>query len=85
MVCPVIDVIEDETLRYQYGSAKATSIGGFDWNLQFTWHGIPDYERQRRASDIMPVRYVPPPLLGPVLAAVVVVGGGCVCVCSGVM
>jgi polypeptide N-acetylgalactosaminyltransferase len=56
VVCPVIDVIEDESLRYQYGSAKATSIGGFDWNLQFTWHGIPEYERQRRGSDIAPVR-----------------------------
>ena len=58
VVCPVIDVIEDETLRYQYGSAKSTSIGGFDWNLQFTWHGIPDYERKRRGEDIAPVRYV---------------------------
>ncbi|XP_070210950.1 polypeptide N-acetylgalactosaminyltransferase 5-like [Littorina saxatilis] len=56
VVCPVIDVIEDETLRYQYGSAKSTSIGGFDWNLQFTWHGIPDYERKRRPNDISPVR-----------------------------
>ncbi|XP_076468452.1 polypeptide N-acetylgalactosaminyltransferase 5-like [Babylonia areolata] len=56
VVCPVIDVIEDESLRYQFGSAKATSIGGFDWNLQFTWHGIPDYERQRRGNDIAPVR-----------------------------
>lgn len=56
VVCPVIDVIEDETLRYQYGSAKSTSIGGFDWNLQFTWHGIPDYERDRRGNDIAPVR-----------------------------
>nr|KAG5704807.1 hypothetical protein BaRGS_015190 [Batillaria attramentaria] len=56
VVCPVIDVIEDETLRYQYGSAKSTSIGGFDWNMQFTWHAIPEYERVRRGSDIAPVR-----------------------------
>lgn len=57
VVCPVIDVIEDETLKYQYGSAKATSIGGFDWNLQFTWHGIPEYERKRRGNDVAPIRY----------------------------
>ncbi|XP_055872598.1 polypeptide N-acetylgalactosaminyltransferase 5-like isoform X2 [Biomphalaria glabrata] len=56
VVCPVIDVIEDDTLKYQYGSAKATSIGGFDWNLQFSWHAIPEYERQRRSSDIAPIR-----------------------------
>ncbi|XP_046349821.1 polypeptide N-acetylgalactosaminyltransferase 5-like isoform X1 [Haliotis rufescens] len=56
VVCPVIDVIEDDSFKYQYGSAKATSIGGFDWNLQFTWHSIPEYERTRRANDILPVR-----------------------------
>ncbi|CAG5134607.1 unnamed protein product [Candidula unifasciata] len=56
VVCPVIDVIEDDTLKYQYSSAKATSIGGFDWNMQFSWHGIPDYERQRRGSDVAPIR-----------------------------
>ncbi|KAJ8314026.1 hypothetical protein KUTeg_008587 [Tegillarca granosa] len=57
-VCPVIDVIEDETLKYQYGSARSTSIGGFDWNLQFNWHAIPEYERKRRDNkDYLPVRY----------------------------
>ena len=60
VVCPVIDVIEDDTLKYQYGSAKSTSIGGFDWNMQFSWHGIPDYERKRRASDVDPIRSVEP-------------------------
>ncbi|XP_059171538.1 polypeptide N-acetylgalactosaminyltransferase 5-like [Physella acuta] len=56
VVCPVIDVIEDDTLKYQYSSAKATSIGGFDWNMQFSWHGIPEFERQRRASDVAPIK-----------------------------
>lgn len=56
VVTPVIDVIEDDSFRYQYGSAKSTSIGGFDWSLQFTWHGIPDVERQRRNNDVAPIR-----------------------------
>ena len=53
---PVIDVLDDETLRYQYSGAKATSVGGFDWNLQFNWHAIPDRERKRRSRDIDPVQ-----------------------------
>ena len=57
VVCPVIDVIEDETLRYLYGSARSTSIGGFDWGMQFTWHAIPDSERNRRTHDIDPIRF----------------------------
>ena len=34
VVTPVIDVIDDDTLKYQYSSAQSTSVGGFDWNLQ---------------------------------------------------
>lgn len=56
VVTPVIDVIDDETLRYQYSGAKSTSIGGFDWNLQFNWHAIPERERKRRKSDVSPVQ-----------------------------
>ena len=55
VVCPVIDVIDDDTLRYQYSKAASTSIGGFDWNLQFSWHAIPDYLRKSRSSDVLPV------------------------------
>lgn len=57
VVCPVIDVIEDDSFKYQYGNARATSIGGFDWNMQFNWHAIPEYERKRRSfKDYLPVR-----------------------------
>ena len=56
VVTPVIDVVDDETLRYQFSSAKSTSVGGFDWNLQFNWHAIPDREKKRRKLDTDPVR-----------------------------
>jgi polypeptide N-acetylgalactosaminyltransferase len=59
VVCPVIDVIEDDSFKYQYGNARSTSIGGFDWNLQFNWHAIPEDERARRDyKDYAPVRFV---------------------------
>lgn len=59
VVCPVIDVIEDDSFKYQYGNARSTSIGGFDWNLQFNWHAIPEDERARREyKDFLPVRWV---------------------------
>lgn len=58
VVAPVIDVIDDKTMQYKFGDAKATNVGGFDWNLQFNWHGIPDREMKRRQSDVDPVRYV---------------------------
>lgn len=52
VVTPVIDVIDDQTLQYHYGSAKSTSIGGFDWNLQFNWHAIPEREHKRRSNPV---------------------------------
>lgn len=51
VVCPVIDVIDDDTLEYHYSDSKGTSVGGFDWNLQFTWHAIPENERKRRKNS----------------------------------
>jgi len=52
VVCPVIDVINDETLAYQGSSYFA--VGGFDWNLQFNWHGVPNHEVRRRAHNWEP-------------------------------
>ncbi|XP_013382243.1 polypeptide N-acetylgalactosaminyltransferase 5 [Lingula anatina] len=56
VVCPVIDVIEDENFKYDFSSARGTSIGGFDWNLQFNWHPIPDHERKRMKTPFDPIR-----------------------------
>jgi polypeptide N-acetylgalactosaminyltransferase len=51
----VIDVIDDDTLEFHYSDSKGTSVGGFDWNLQFTWHAIPEAERKRRKNSAEPV------------------------------
>ena len=56
VVTPIIDVVDDNTLRYQYSSARSTSVGGFDWNLQFNWHAIPEREVVRRKSVVDPVQ-----------------------------
>ncbi|KHN80886.1 Polypeptide N-acetylgalactosaminyltransferase 5 [Toxocara canis] len=56
VVCPVIDVIDDETFEYHYSKAYFTNVGGFDWSLQFNWHAIPDRDRKSRKRHIDPVR-----------------------------
>ncbi|PAV76330.1 hypothetical protein WR25_27017 [Diploscapter pachys] len=56
VVCPVIDVIDDNTFEYHYSKAYFTNVGGFDWSLQFNWHGIPERDRKSRSRAIDPVR-----------------------------
>uniref|UniRef100_A0AAF5PRR9 Polypeptide N-acetylgalactosaminyltransferase n=1 Tax=Wuchereria bancrofti TaxID=6293 RepID=A0AAF5PRR9_WUCBA len=55
VVCPVIDVIDDNTFEYHYSKAYFTNVGGFDWSLQFNWHAIPEKDRKGR-RDIDPVK-----------------------------
>uniref|UniRef100_A0A913I3Y5 Polypeptide N-acetylgalactosaminyltransferase n=1 Tax=Strongyloides stercoralis TaxID=6248 RepID=A0A913I3Y5_STRER len=55
VVCPVIDVIDDEDFTYHYSKAAHTNVGGFDWGLQFNWHPIPARDKiGRKPTD--PVR-----------------------------
>lgn len=56
VVTPIIDVIDDTTFKYNYGAVSSLSVGGFDWNLQFNWHGVPERERKRRKHELDPVR-----------------------------
>jgi polypeptide N-acetylgalactosaminyltransferase len=56
VVAPTIDVLDDETLRYSAIYAKDASVGGFGWNLLFSWHPIPEREQKRRKSIVAPVR-----------------------------
>ena len=55
VVCPVIDVIDDDTFEYHYSKAFFTNVGGFDWSLQFNWHPIPERDRRDRKRSIDPV------------------------------
>lgn len=57
VVCPVIDVIDDKTFEYHYRSdSSSINVGGFDWNLQFNWHSLPDREKSRRKHSTDPIR-----------------------------
>ncbi|KXJ84270.1 putative polypeptide N-acetylgalactosaminyltransferase 9 isoform X2 [Aedes albopictus] len=55
VVCPVIDVIDDNTMEYHYRDSGGVNVGGFDWNLQFNWHAVPDREKKRHKSTAEPV------------------------------
>ncbi|XP_028157799.1 putative polypeptide N-acetylgalactosaminyltransferase 9 isoform X2 [Ostrinia nubilalis] len=55
VVCPVIDVIDDNTLEYHYRDSSSVNVGGFDWNLQFNWHPVPSRERARHQHTAEPV------------------------------
>ncbi|KAL5287270.1 gly-5.2 family protein [Megaselia abdita] len=55
VVCPVIDVIDDTTMEYHYRDSGGVNVGGFDWNLQFNWHGVPERERKKHSNAAEPV------------------------------
>ncbi len=62
VVTPMIDIIDKDTFEYRYSKNSRVSVGGFDWNLHFTWHGLPDREYALRKSDHDPVKRYNPDL-----------------------
>lgn len=55
VLCPIIDMISDNTLAYWGG--PATSVGAFWWSLHFKWMGLQKAEQKRRKSPIEPIRF----------------------------
>lgn len=55
VVCPVIDVISDDTFEYMHHQSSNVNVGGFDWMLQFSWHAIPDREAKKHSHRSEPV------------------------------
>ena len=51
VVCPVIDNINYDTLKYPSGYGDVGNRGGFNWGLVFKWRRLPKYERERRGGD----------------------------------
>jgi polypeptide N-acetylgalactosaminyltransferase len=56
VVTPLINVIDDTTFKFKFGTASSINVGGFDWNLQFRWYPLPERERKRRKHHLEPVR-----------------------------
>jgi polypeptide N-acetylgalactosaminyltransferase len=55
VVCPVIDVISDDTFEYLTGSEM--TYGGFDSHFIFDWIPVPERENSRRNHDLtLPLR-----------------------------
>lgn len=55
VVCPIIDVISDET--FEYVPASDMTWGGFNWKLNFRWYRVPQREVDRRGGDrTLPLR-----------------------------
>ncbi|XP_063973093.1 polypeptide N-acetylgalactosaminyltransferase 5 isoform X2 [Diachasmimorpha longicaudata] len=49
VVCPIIDVISDET--FEYITASDMTWGGFNWKLNFRWYRVAQREMDRRNGD----------------------------------
>ncbi|CAC5397411.1 GALNT [Mytilus coruscus] len=49
VVCPIIDVISDDTFEYIPGSDM--TWGGFNWKLNFRWYPVPQRELDRRGGE----------------------------------
>ncbi|CAF1124286.1 unnamed protein product [Adineta steineri] len=60
VVCPIIDVINDNDFGYFTGSDM--TWGGFNWRLNFRWYPVPQREEVRRNGDHSL------PLLSPTMA-----------------
>ncbi|CAF0923218.1 unnamed protein product [Rotaria sordida] len=60
VVCPIIDVINDNDFSYLTGSDM--TWGGFNWRLNFRWYPVPQREEIRRNNDHSL------PLLSPTMA-----------------
>ncbi|UYV78959.1 N-acetylgalactosaminyltransferase, partial [Cordylochernes scorpioides] len=57
VLCPIIDVIDDNTLEYYSNNGDYFQVGGFTWNGHFNWIEIsPSEETRRGGSPIAPAR-----------------------------
>jgi polypeptide N-acetylgalactosaminyltransferase len=54
---PLIDVIGDETFEFRpHKHLNNVLVGGFDWNLTFRWHTVPEAEKRRKNDPSEPTR-----------------------------
>uniref|UniRef100_A0A8D8SGK2 Polypeptide N-acetylgalactosaminyltransferase n=1 Tax=Cacopsylla melanoneura TaxID=428564 RepID=A0A8D8SGK2_9HEMI len=55
VVCPNIQIIDDTTFEITFPNDEFPAVGGFEWDLTFNWHAIPERERKRHKNPAEPV------------------------------
>ncbi|KAF8569165.1 hypothetical protein P879_02484, partial [Paragonimus westermani] len=55
VVSPVIDCINDDTFAYEPLMMDHIQVGGFDWDLSFSWHFPPHRDRNRPGAPYSPI------------------------------
>lgn len=53
---PVIDIINSQT--FAYSGTPSAVIGGFSWDMQFSWHSLPYGSQKERRDKTYPIRLV---------------------------
>ncbi|KAG5888987.1 hypothetical protein JTB14_013292 [Gonioctena quinquepunctata] len=53
VVWPVIDDIAGDTFKFSFG--PNVNVGGFNWDLMYSWHVMPEHEKNRRSHPAEPV------------------------------
>ena len=53
---PMVDLIDKETFEYKYNVNEVFGVGGFDWNMQFGWHALPESQRLGRKHAHEPAK-----------------------------
>lgn len=56
MVSPVVDQIHESSFEYIFEDIYDLRIGGFNWDLKFTWISIPNEVIAGRKYDTEPVK-----------------------------
>ena len=46
IVCPIVDAIDDTTLKYSLNGGY--QVGGFTWSGHFTWEDVPARDKENR-------------------------------------
>ena len=66
VVTPIIESINDDTLAYSTTKASDVQVGGFNWDLIFSWHRVPERDRRNRNSPVAPI--ISPTMAGGLFA-----------------
>ncbi|KAJ0176763.1 hypothetical protein K1T71_007942 [Dendrolimus kikuchii] len=56
VVSPVVDHIHDSTFEYIPQDLNDLKIGGFTWELRFTWESVPYYILEKRTNPATPLQ-----------------------------